>query len=154
MSRPKLRAPQAGVRPPFRPRARIVRRYEASVTAGYAVETHADDCPCHVCDPAPPAAAAAPRPIDPPLPIVRLTFAAIVTANAIANTTAHATAANHAHTTANATGNATADDSYDSHDESLNSDIWAKAKASNQWQKDGVDQIKELNAWRGTGEGN
>ena len=84
MSRPELRAPQAGVRPPFRPRPRIIRRYEASVPGGYAVETHADDCPCHVCDPAPPAAAAAPRPIDPPLPIVRLTFAAIVTANAIA----------------------------------------------------------------------
>lgn len=84
MSRPKLRAPQAGVRPPFRNRPRIVRRYEASVTGGYAVEDHADDCPCHFCVPAPPPAAASPRPIDPPLPIVRLTFAAIVTANAIA----------------------------------------------------------------------
>ena len=56
----------------------------------------------------------------------------------------------------NATRNATGvfDESYDTHYDSLNSDIWAKAKASNQWQKDGVDQIKELNAWRGTGEGN
>ena len=32
MSRPEFRMPQGVVRPPFRPRPRIVRRYEASMT--------------------------------------------------------------------------------------------------------------------------
>ena len=54
----------------------------------------------------------------------------------------------------NVTKNGVADESYETHYDSLNADIWAKAKASEKWQKDGVDQIKELNAWRGTGEGN
>ena len=45
------------------------------------------------------------------------------------------------------------DESYDTHYDSLNGDIWSKAKASNEWQKNGVDQIEELNAWRGTGDG-
>ena len=49
--------------------------------------------------------------------------------------------------------NGIADESYDTHYDSLNSEIWAKAKASEQWQKNGVDQIEELNAWRGTGDG-
>lgn len=84
MSRPEFRMPQGVVRPPFRPRPRIVRRYEASATGSYPVEVHGDDCPCHHCAPAKSPAADALRPVDPPLPIVRLTFAAIVTANAIA----------------------------------------------------------------------
>lgn len=84
MSRPEFRMPQTVVRPPFRPRPRIVRRYEASITGSYPVEIHGDDCPCHHCAPANSPAADTQRPVDPPLPIVRLTFAAIVTANAIA----------------------------------------------------------------------
>jgi len=56
--------------------------------------------------------------------------------------------------TRNNTKNGIADESYDTHYDTLNGEIWTKAKSSEKWQKDGVDQIKELNAWRGTGEGN
>jgi len=45
------------------------------------------------------------------------------------------------------------DDSYDQHYDDLNKDIWTKAKSVQEWSKNGVDQIEELNAWRGTGDG-
>jgi len=45
------------------------------------------------------------------------------------------------------------DDSYDEHYDALNKDIWTGAKKVQQNSIDGVDQIGELNAWRGTGDG-
>lgn len=79
MIRPK---PRDAVRPPFGPRPRITRRYEASVTGSYPIEFHEDGCRCRAC--AAPAPTGAADTVEPPLPIVRLTFAAIATANAVA----------------------------------------------------------------------
>lgn len=80
MIRPQLRA---DVRPPFRPRPRVIRSYEASTTGGYQVDVHSDECPCLICARSRSDDLAAVQ-IDPPLPVVRLTLGAIVAGNVIA----------------------------------------------------------------------